>query len=105
MARTETGSSAAIPVKRAVGAVLDDAASPAAAAIKLGFKPRYIKLYSALNVLEWFEGMTSAHHFLTTGSTGVRTLVTSGGPTLGTDGQTLSFAVTQNVQYRYVAEE
>lgn len=105
MARTETGSSAAVPVKRAVGAILDDAATPDAAAIKLGFKPRYIKLYSGVDMLEWVEGMTSAHHFLTTGSTGVRTLETSGGPTLGSDGQTLSFAVTQNVQYRYVAEE
>ena len=105
MARTETGSNAAIPVKRAQGAVLDDAVSPAAAAIHLGFRPRSIRLYAGLNVMEWMEGMTAAHHFLTTGSTGVRTLVTSGGPTLGADGKTLSFAVAQNVQYRYVAEE
>jgi hypothetical protein len=101
MARTEVVKPTDGLFRMASGAVFDDADVPAAAAVKLGFKPRMIVLYIGLNVMEWFEGMTSAHHFLTTGSTGVRTLVTSGGPTLGADGKTLSFAVAQNTQYRW----
>jgi hypothetical protein len=105
MARVESNSSAAIPVKRAQGAILDDAATPAAAAVKLGFKPRYIRLYAGANMLEWLHGMTAGHHYLTTGSTGVRTAETSAGPTLGADGMTLTFAVTKDVQYRFYVEE
>lgn len=78
---------------------LDDAGSPAAASYNVGFTPRYIRVDNVTDrtVLEWYEGMTSAHAAKTVAA-GTRTLETSGGPTVS--GGTIGFAVTQNKQYR-----
>lgn len=80
----------------------DDAGSPAAASYDVGFQPRYIRVENATDriVNEWFEGMTSTHAVRTIAA-GTRTLETSGGVTVGTDG-TIGFAVLQNKQYRVV---
>ena len=78
---------------------LDDAGSPAAASYRVGFKPRYVRVDNVTDriMLEWYEGMTSAHAVKTVAA-GTRTLETSGGVTVS--GDTIGFAVTQNKQYR-----
>lgn len=77
----------------------DDAAAPAAASYRAGFKPRYVRVDNVTDriMLEWYEGMTSAHAVKTVAA-GTRTLETSGGVTVS--GDTIGFAVTQNKQYR-----
>lgn len=102
MAITASASSAANMLRMANGSYLDDAASPAAAAISLGFKPRYIRVENATDriLLEWWEGMTTAHAVKTV-AIGTRTLETSGGITV--DGGEIGFTPVQNKQYRWVA--
>lgn len=77
----------------------DDAAAPAAASYRVGFKPRYVRVDNVTDriMLEWYEGMTSAHAVKTVAA-GTRTLETSGGVTVS--GDTIGFAVTQNKQFR-----
>lgn len=81
---------------------LDDAGSPAAASYDVGYLPRYIRVENATDriALEWFQGMTSTHAVKTVAA-GTRTLETSGGVTVGTDG-TFGFAPLQNKQYRVI---
>jgi hypothetical protein len=81
---------------------LDDAGSPVAASIDLGYVPRYVRVDNVTDrtVLEWYEGMTSTHAAKTVAA-GTRTLETSGGVTVS--GDTIGFAVTQNKQYRVQA--
>ena len=78
---------------------LDDAGSPADASYTVGFVPRYVRVDNVTDrtVLEWYEGMTSAHAAKTVAA-GTRTLETSGGVTVS--GGTIGFAVTQNKVYR-----
>lgn len=78
---------------------LDDAASPAAASYKVGFRPRYVLVDNVTDrvSLVWYDGMTSTHAVKTIAA-GTRTLETSGGVTV--TGDTIGFAVTQNKQYR-----
>ena len=80
----------------------DDAAAPAAASYRVGFKPRYVRVDNVTDriALEWYEGMTSAHAVKTVAA-GTRTLETSGGVTVS--GDTIGFAVTQNKQFRVQA--
>lgn len=80
----------------------DDAAVPAAASYKLGFKPRYVRVDNVTDriMLEWYEGMTSAHAVKTVAA-GTRTLETFGGVTV--TGDTIGFAVAQNKQFRVQA--
>ena len=81
---------------------LDDAASPAAASYKLGYKPRYICVEQATDgtKLEWHEGMASASAIATTAA-GARTAPTSGGITVASD--TIGWTVVKDKQYRVVA--
>lgn len=81
----------------------DDAAAPAAASYKLGYRPRYISVVNATDriKLEWSEGMASATSINTT-ATGAATLITSGGITVS--GDTIGFAVLQNKQFYFLAE-
>jgi hypothetical protein len=64
-------------VQRATGRYLDDAATPAAAVIELGFKPRYFLWLNLTDRDQWekFEGML-ATETLATIETGVRSLDT-----------------------------
>jgi hypothetical protein len=102
MAITSSESSGATMLRMANGSHLDDAASPDAASIKLGFKPRHIIISNVTDriAMEWFEGMTSAHAVQTVAA-GTRTLETSGGVSVSDD--VIGFAVIQNKQYRWVA--
>ena len=81
---------------------LDDAAAPAAASYKLGFKPRYVVVDNVTDrtVLQWYEGMASGHAAKTVPA-GARTLETAGGVTVS--GDTIGFAVLQNKQFRVQA--
>ena len=77
----------------------DDAASPAAASYDVGFRPRYVRVDNVTDriLLEWYEGMTTAHAVKTLAA-GTRSLETSGGVTVS--GDTIGFAPLQNKQYR-----
>jgi hypothetical protein len=78
---------------------------------KVGFKPQKVEIHrvdTAIDKAEHIDGMADASMFLTTGSTGVRTLVTTEGITLKSDGFTLGTDATVNNaadRYRYVAWE
>jgi len=94
-------------VQRAQGRYLDDAGTPGAMAITLGFTPRYVRVINLTDRIEfeWFEGMT-ATHALKTVAAGTRTLETSGGITVSSTAQNFSLAaaaVLQNKQYSWVA--
>lgn len=81
---------------------LDDAAAPAAASYKLGFKPRFVRVDNVTDrtVLEWYEGMASGSAAKQV-AVGTRTLETSGGVTVS--GDVIGFAVAQSKQFRVVA--
>lgn len=81
---------------------LDDAASPAAASYKLGFKPRYVLVNNLTDSIQfvWQEGMTSGHAQKTI-DTGARSAITTDGVTVA--GDTIGFPVLQNKQYRVQA--
>jgi len=71
------------------------AATPAAVALTLGFRPSYVKVVNVTSLLqgEGFDGMADASYLLTTGSTGVVTLPTSAGFTLSSTGVTIGTGV------------
>ena len=102
MAITATTTPAAERIQMASGSYMDDAGSPAAATIQLGFTPRYVRVEDQTNriLLEWYEGMTDGHAIKTVAA-GTRTAETSGGITVNE--RSMSFPVTQNAQYRWVA--
>lgn len=102
MAITSSSTTGSEMLRMANGSHLDDAGTPAAAAIALGFSPRYIRVENQTDriMLEWFEGMTTAHAIKTVAA-GTRTAETSGGITVSDDD--VGFAVTQNKQYRWIA--
>lgn len=81
---------------------LDDAAAPAAASYKLGYKPRYICVEQVTDgtKLEWHEGMASPAA-VSTAAAGTRTIITTNGVTVA--GDTIGFPVAQNKTYRVVA--
>lgn len=88
-----------------VGRHLDDASSPAAIDVDCGFVPRYVQVVNLTDriTFEFYEGMTDTNA-LKTVANGTRTLETSGGITLTTDGFSLdAAAVIQNKQYSWVA--
>ncbi len=78
---------------------------------KLGFRPRKVEIHritTAIDKAEFIEGMAALSMLLTTGSSGVRTLVTSQGITLKADGFTVGTAAQINNatdEYRFVAWE
>lgn len=80
----------------------DDAAAPVAATYKVGFRPRYVLVNNVTDSIQfvWQEGMASGHAQLTVAA-GTRSLITTGGVTVGRD--TISFPVLQNKQYRVQA--
>lgn len=84
------------------GSYLDDAATPANASILVGFTPRYVSVVNETDriTFEWYQGMPSGGAVQTVAA-GTRTLVGTGGVTVGAD-RTIGFPVLQNKQYRYV---
>src|SRR3954453_17232666 len=88
------------------GSYLDDAGTPAAATITLGFTPRYFAWHNVTDRIsyEWFEG-AAAGTTLKTVAAGTRTLdtadvaisVSGGVVTIG------AAAILQNKQYRWRA--
>lgn len=99
MTITATRTNAAETTRLCTISHFDDAAAPEAASYNVGFTPRYVRVDNVTDriMLEWHEGMTSAHAVKTVAA-GTRTLETSGGVTVS--GSTIGFAVTQNKQYR-----
>lgn len=77
----------------------DDAAAPAAASYRVGFKPRHVLVNNVTDSISflWQEGMTSGHAQQTVAA-GTRSLITTGGVTVS--GDTIGFPVLQNKQYR-----
>lgn len=88
--------------RMASGSYLDDAASPDAASITLGFDPRFIRVVNETDriMFEWCEGNDSAKGVKTVAA-GTRTLETSGLITVSND--VIGFPVLQNKQYRWQA--
>ena len=104
MAITQTQSAALLDAPQvANGSFLDDAASPAAISITLGFTPKYVRVVNQTTrvMYEWFEGMTAAHA-LKTVAAGTRTAETSGGITVTSKGFSAP-APAQNDQIRWQA--
>lgn len=60
-------------------------ATAIAFSVECGFKPRHIIVQNvtSLSKMEWFEGMADASALITTAGTGVVTLVTAHGITVG----------------------
>lgn len=93
---------------RATGRYLDDAASPAAAALTLGFTPRKVKWHNLTDRIsyEWFEGMANGTT-LKTVAAGTRTLDTAD-VAISVSGGTVTIgasAILQSKQYQWEAEE
>lgn len=93
-------------VRHVSGSYLDDAGTPAAAAITLGFTPRYFAWHNVTDRIsyEWFDGAANGTT-LKSVAAGTRTLdtadvaisVSGGVVTVG------AAAILQNKQYRWVA--
>lgn len=85
-------------VQVATGKYSDDAASPAAAVIETGFRPRYVEVVDSTTgvLLEWYDGLGNGAAIKTTNA-GARSKVSSGGITVEDRG--FSFPVVQNSQY------
>lgn len=85
------------------GSYLDDAGTPAAMSITLGFTPKYVRVVNQTTRVmhEWFEGMTAAHSIRTVAA-GTRTAETSGGITVTAKGFAAP-APAQNDQVRWQA--
>lgn len=106
MAITATQKNAFDPGKSASGAHRDDAATPAAITLTLGFTPSYVKMVNvtAIQVQEWFAGMAAASAFKTTNHADTQfSLITSGGITVSGGKVTLP-APAQNNQIYWYAE-
>ena len=88
----------------ATGSYADDAGSPAAISVTVGFTPRYVQVVNQTTrvMFEWFEGMTAAHAIKTVAA-GTRTAETSGGITVAAGGVLTLPAPAQNDQIRWRA--
>lgn len=73
----------------------------AAEDVILGFKPRYVKVFSLTErvALEWYEGMT-AGHALKTVAAGTRTHITSLGITIKDDSDGQGFTIGADTALR-----
>ena len=103
MAITESQNYGVHPNKMAVGSFSDDAASPAAYTVKVGFGPRYVRMMNETTgqMMEWLYGMGDADAIQTV-IAGTRSKITTGGITV--DGDDITFpAPAQNDVVRFVA--
>jgi hypothetical protein len=105
MAITQSQSASHI-VRHDVGSFLDDAGTPAAATITLGYRPKYVAWHNVTDRIsyEWFDGAADGTT-LKTAAAGTRTLDTGDAAIAPTaNGFTIAAAVIlQNKQYRWVA--
>lgn len=93
-------------VRRTVGSYLDDAGTPAAATIPLGYNPTYFAWHNVTDRIsyEWFLG-AAAGTTLKTAANGVRTLDT-GDVAISVSGGVVTIgaaAILQNKQNRWIA--
>ena len=107
MAITQTQKEGSGIVRHVSGSYLDDAGTPAAATITLGFVPRYFAWHNVTDRIswEWFDG-AAAGTCLKTVAAGTRTLDTGDAAiTANSDGTVTiaAAAILQNKQYRWVA--
>ncbi len=93
-------------VRHATGSYLDDAATPAAATITLGYQPRYVAVHNITDRIsyEWFEGNANGTT-LKTVAAGTRTLDTGDAAiSVSANGFTIgAAAILQNKQIRWIA--
>ena len=91
--------------KFASGKFSDDAGSPAAYSVTLGFTPRYVKMFNVTTIKaqEWLTGMGDADAFqVVNHDTAQSSFVTSGGITVS--GGTVTFpAAAQNDVVYWIA--
>lgn len=93
------------PARFACGRHLDDAGSPAAISLSLGFTPTYVKMVNVTTIktMEWFDGMGAADAFKEANHADTQySLITSGGITVDGGSVTLP-APAQNDQIYWVA--
>jgi len=97
MAITATQTQDGGPVQRAVGRYIQSATA-AAFTIVCGFKPRYVKVVNVTSrdMMEFYEGMTDAYGIKTVAA-GTRTLASTNGITLTSDGFTVGLDTDVNV--------
>ena len=103
---TNTQSNAQGVINFAVGQVVTDSATAAAATFTLGFAPRHIKFVNATDRIidEWFEGMASASSIHTVAA-GTNTLETTNG--IAVSGNTFTLTATTMVAsktFYYIAQ-
>lgn len=87
------------------GYFLDSAATPAALAPAVGYKPRFVQVVNLTDriTFEWYEGM-AADSMIQTVAAGTRTLVVSAAITVSDSGFTVAAAlILQNKQYAWRA--
>jgi hypothetical protein len=97
MTITSTQSNAIQNPNLATGSYADDAGSPAAMVVDVGFVPRYVLMSNRTTrvQIEWFEGMTAAHGIKMIAN-GTRSLETSACITVGAGGLITFPAAAQN---------
>jgi hypothetical protein len=88
------------PTRVATGRHTDDAATPAAITVDVGFNPRFVQCVNLTTRVthEWFKGMTSGHA-LRTVAAGTRTAETSGGISVAGDVITMPAPAQNDVVY------
>lgn len=84
---TNTSTQTAGVVNRTVGRVVTDSGAAAATTFTVGFIPRTVRFHNLTDRIsdEWYEGM-AAYESLHTVAAGTRTLETTNGISVGTDG-------------------
>ena len=87
-------------LQTATGRSVDDAATPAAISLTVGFTPRVVRVTNATTRVmnEWFDGM-AADSAIKTVAAGTRTLETSGGITVSGGSITLPAPAQNDVVY------
>ena len=90
------------------GSFRDDAASPAAYTVKLGYAPRHVKVVNLTDrvTFEWFQGMSAGHAYKVDAA-GAGTAETANHITVDSEEGTITFGsgiVGQNDQFYWMAE-
>ena len=113
MAITQSQASpGSLGAQMATGSYFDDAASPVAAVITIGFKPRYVRVDNVTDriLIEWYQGMSeTTDTCIKTAAAGTRTIETTNkGFLIAANAFTISNNATlavlvQNKQLRWFA--
>lgn len=102
---TNTQASSAGVVNHKTGYVVSDAGAAAVTTFTLGFIPRIVRFHNVTDRIsdEWLTGMASASSIHTV-ATGTRTLETTNGIAVGTDGTFTVTATTMVASKTFVWE-